>query len=177
MRHVTFLCFFALGCASSEDPEEVPIDVEGEWTADFLLNTTAATPGRDKTKFGDLLLAEPTYDEGHEQPWKGNAKLTAVAHAPQGSLQNPTLDDMGEVLYEPVGTLVYRGIWRAREDATDFSVNVDCEEVMLSADRPDLQAVCGDPFPVDVSFDCNRPEGGTTINCSFGSDQAVFFRK
>lgn len=179
MRHTILLCCLVIvGCSSAERPLPDPIDVKGEWTADFLLNTSTASPGKEQNNFGDLSLAAGKYDS-RGVLYVGDAVLSPVAFAAQGSLQDPTLDDQGQILYELVGNLVYRGTWEASayEGETSFVLDVHCEELKLTVNRPDLQGVCGDPFPIGIYSRCERPDGATTIDCAFDSGDVVFHRK
>lgn len=156
-----------------------PVDVLGTWSADFLVNTSETTSGQEVNPFGELTFGAAAYQSSSDQ-YVGKATMVSTVYAPQGSLDNPTLDASGEILDELVGTATLRGTWESPvyEGSTSFDLLLNCEEVELSAQRPDLMAVCGSPgFDASVFSSCTRPEGATTIQCSFGASDIVFHRK
>ncbi len=170
---------FVLGCSSSGPELAEPIDVQGDWTADFLVNTSDTTTGKEVSSFGDLTLGPAAYESSGDR-YNGGATLISTVYAPQGSLDNPTMDAEGEIVQEQVGTVTLRGTWDAEtyDGVTSFELNVNCEEIKLSAQRPDLMAVCGAPgFDTSVNAGCRKPDGATTLQCQFGAGDIVFHRK
>jgi hypothetical protein len=179
MRWIFAGSLFLLGCSSSTPELPSPVDVVGTWNADFLMNTSDATTGNEVSPFGTLTMETGAYDESSDQ-FVGKAKLLSTVYAPQGSSQNPLTDAQGEVLVELVGTATLRGTWSsdAFDGNTDVSISLNCEEITLSKDRPDLMAVCGSPgFDASVGVGCTRPNGSTTLQCQFGVGDIVFHRK
>lgn len=187
MRKPAFLAIVMAGCSSELEIAPV-VDAEGDWTAEFLVNTSADTPGDDVNPFGTLVLGAAEYvpDDIEHIPgeWVGNATFESDAYAAQGSLTDPDVDAEGNPLYENVGKVVLRGTWRTDAEEVGFEdtegdpyieISLSCEEVNLTSDRKDLQAICGDPFVTNLDFGCSRPDGSTTLQCFSG--QVVFRRK
>jgi hypothetical protein len=172
-------CVSLLGCSSGEIPLSTPVDVAGTWTADFLVNTSDATTGKEVNPFGEITLEAGVYKSSSNE-YVGNATMASVVFAPQGSVANPTMDSDGMTLAENVGSATYGGTWSsaAFDGNTSFSLNVSCEKIMLTAQRPDLMAVCGgDGFDASIGSTCSRPDGATTFSCQFGAGDIVFHRK
>lgn len=172
-------CMSVLGCSSGEIPLSTPVDVAGTWTADFLVNTSDATTGKEVNPFGEITLAAGTLKTSSNE-YVGDATLVSTVFAPQGSVDNPKMDSQGTPLAENVGAATYGGTWNsaAYEGNTSFDLSVSCEKIMLTAQRPDLMAVCGgDGFDASVGATCQRPDGATTFSCHFGAGDIVFHRK
>jgi len=188
MRAFYLLVVGLVGCSSELELAPV-IDAEGEWSAEFLVNTTTTVAGDEVNPFGTLTLGPAEYvpDSIDHIPgdWVGSATFESIAYAAQGDLQDPDLDEDGMPLYENVGTVVLRGTWRSDAEEVGFEddeidpyleIELACEEVNLTSDRTDLQAICGDPFFANLTASCTRPEGSSTMQCNFTVefDQIVF---
>jgi hypothetical protein len=179
MRWIFAGCVFVLGCSGSSPELPPAVDVVGSWTADFLVNTSGDTTGKEVSPFGVLTMETGAYQDSSNE-FVGKATMASTVYAPQGSVDNPQTDAQGEVLVELVGTATLRGTWKsgAYEGNTSLDVALSCEEIKLSKSRPDLMAVCGSPgFDASVYVPCSRPDGATTLQCQFGAGDIVFHRK
>ncbi|HMY17622.1 MAG TPA: hypothetical protein PKA58_14970 [Polyangium sp.] len=180
MRNIVLLVFGLLaGCGGSEGPTYAPpVDVVGSWTADFLLNTSTNASGPDVSPFGVVTLEESTFEEGGS-PIIYTGKATAVfkSYAVQGTVDMPKSDGNGDVLYEQIGTVTYAGKWTNREDTVAFELHLSCQQLEITAMRPDVQAVCGAPgFEASAYATCHKSEGSATFTCKFGTNEIVFSR-